>query len=61
MDNLTHNLDEMINHQRQAERTEGDLQEWHHREAMRCRLAARKIEKQIRITRQSIADWLNLN
>lgn len=61
MNNLTHNLEAMIYHQRQAERAEGDLQDYHHREAMRRRLMAHKIEKQIRITRQSIGEWLNLN
>lgn len=62
MDNLTHNLNEMIRNQRLAEGSrDSGQQASYHAEAMRCRLMAQKLEKQIRLTRQSISGWLNLN
>lgn len=61
MTNLTNSLDSMIYHQRQAERAEGEAQDYHHREAMRYRAMAHKIERQERVLRQYIGEWLNLN
>lgn len=63
MDQLTHTLNQMIAHQRLAELQPAgsQLQEDHHREALRYRAEAHKLDRQIKITRQSIATWLNLN
>jgi hypothetical protein len=61
MDNLTNSLNQMINHQRQAERCQGEAQERHFREAMRYRAMAAKLEKQGRVLRQMVGTWLNLN
>lgn len=61
MDNLTNSLDKMIYHQRQAEQSQGDEQDYHFREALRYRAMAAKLDKQARVLRQSVGEWLNLN
>jgi hypothetical protein len=61
MDPLTHNLNAMINHQRRAERCQGDEQDYHFRQAMRYRAMAYKLQKQGRVLQGFIDSWLNLN
>lgn len=62
MNNLTNSLDSMIYHQRQAERCQdAGQQDYHHREAMRYRAMAAKLDKQGRVLRQMVGGWLNLN
>lgn len=62
MDPITHHLNAMINHQRQAKRaTDAGQQDYHHREAMRYRAMVAKLEKQGRVLRQFVSGWLNLN
>jgi hypothetical protein len=61
MDPLTHNLNQMIDHQRRAERCQGDEQDYHFRQAMRYRAMAYKLQKQGRVLQGFIDSWLNLN
>jgi hypothetical protein len=61
MDPLTHNLNAMINHQRRAERCQGDEQDYHFRQAMRYRAMAYKLNRQVVELRRSVGGWLNLN
>jgi hypothetical protein len=61
MDNLTHNLNQMINHQRRGERCQGDEQDYHFRQALRHRAAAHKLNRQVVELRRSVGGWLNLN
>jgi hypothetical protein len=61
MDPLTHNLNQMIHHQRQAERCQGEEQDYHFREALRYRALVAKLEKQGRVLQGLVESWLNLN
>lgn len=62
MDNLTHNLNEMIRYQRLAESSpDTGQQASYHAEAMRCRAMAHKLERQGRELRRLVSGWLNLN
>ena len=59
---LTNSLNQMIAHQRQAEALpDAGQQGYHHREAMRYRAMAAKLDKQGRVLQEFINGWLNLN
>lgn len=52
MDTLTHTLDQMIYHQRQADSSlDSGLADYHHREALRYREAAKRLESRAKVGR----------
>lgn len=60
IDQLARALEQMIYHQRLATHRP-DMIGYHLAEVVRYRLIAYKLEKQLKITRMYIKNWVNLN